>query len=110
MNTDLASVPELRESLELSGHDREAAQAVANGVRDAKAGTTRRVYGSVWQQFLVWAEVSGHPTLPATPQSVALYLGYLVAEGKAMATIEHARATISHFHAAAGMQKSDNPS
>ena len=109
MNTDPATVPEFRESLELSGRDREAAQAVADGIRDAKAGTTRRVYGSAWQQFLVWAEAGGYPTLPATPQSVALYLGHLAADGKAMATIEQARAAISHFHAA-GMQKSDNPS
>ena len=40
---------------------------------------------------------------------MALYLGHLAAEGKAMATIEQARAAISHFQAAAGVQKGDNP-
>ena len=40
---------------------------------------------------------------------VALYLGHLAAEGKSLATISQARAAISRFHAAAGMQKGDNP-
>ena len=39
--TTLATVPELRESLELSGRDREAAQSVADGIRDTKAENTR---------------------------------------------------------------------
>ena len=37
---------QLRESLVLSARDREAAQAVAAGLRDAKAANTRRVYAS----------------------------------------------------------------
>ena len=39
---------------------------------------------------------------------MALYLGRLAADGKSLATISQARATISHFHAA-GMRKDDNP-
>ena len=46
---------------------------------------------------------------PRTIQAVALYLGHLAAAGRSMAFIEQARAAISHFHAAAGMQKGDNP-
>ena len=34
--------------------------------------------------------------MPAEPQTVALYLGYLAADSKAIATIEQARAAISH--------------
>ena len=109
MISDRDAVQQLPGRPDLAERDREAAQAVASGLRDAKAGTTRRVYASSWQQFLTWADAGGHPALPATPQSVALYLGHLVAEGKAMATIEQARAAISHFHAAAGIQKGDNP-
>ena len=40
--TTLATVPEFRESFELAGRDLEAAQAVADGVRDAEAENTRR--------------------------------------------------------------------
>ena len=94
---------------DLAERDQDAARAVASGLRDAKAATTRRVYGSAWQQFITWAEAGGHAALPATPQSVALYLGHLAAVGRSIASVELARAAISHFHAAAVMQKGDNP-
>ena len=42
----LASTAHPQEGLELSASDREAAEAVAEGLRDAKAANTRRVYGS----------------------------------------------------------------
>ena len=110
MNIDLDGVRQLPGmTSDLAEPDRQAAQAVASGLRDAKAGTTRRVYASAWRSFLTWAQAGGHPALPTTPQSVALYLGHLAAAGKAMSTIEQARAAISHFHSAAGMHKGDNP-
>ena len=40
---------------------------------------------------------------------MALYLGHLAASGQAIASIEKARAAISHFHALSGMQKAENP-
>ena len=79
MTADLATVPKLRDSLELSGRDRKAAEAVASGLRDAKAENTRRSYASAWRRFQAWADAGGHPALPATPQAVALYLGHLAA-------------------------------
>ena len=56
-----------------------------------------------------WAEAGDHPALPATLQSVAFYLGHLAASGRSIAAIQLARSAISHFHAAAGMQKDNNP-
>ena len=103
----LATIDQLRGSLVLSAHDEEAAQAVAAGLRDAKAANTRRVYTSPWHEFNVWALANGRQSLPAEPQTVALHLGRLAADGKAMATIEQARAAISHAHA--GIAKADNP-
>ena len=94
---------------ELAEPDREAAQAVASGLRDAKAENTHRAYGRSWAAFTAWAQAHGYQSMPASPQAVALYLGRLAADGKALATINQARAAISHFHAAAGMQKADNP-
>ena len=105
----LATIGQLRESLVLSARDEEAAQAVAAGLRDAKAANTRRVYASAWHEFNVWALANGRQSLPAEPQTVALYLGRLAADGKAMATIALARAAISHAHAAEGTAKGDNP-
>ena len=100
MTADLATVPQLHDFLKLSGTDCEAAQAVASGLRDPKAENTRRSYASAWWRFQTWATPAAHPALPATPQAVALYLGHLAAVGKSMATIEQARAAISHLHTA----------
>ena len=47
--------------------------------------------------------------MPAATQAVALYLGHLASTGRSIATVQQARSAISHFHAAAGMQKGDNP-
>ena len=109
MTTDLATVQQLHNPLELSERDREAAEAVASGLRDAKAANTRRSYASAWRLFQEWAEAGGHAAMPATPQAVALYLGHLAASGRSIATVQQARSAISHYHAATGMQKADNP-
>ena len=109
MTTDLAAVPQLPGTPDLPGHDREAAEAVASSLQDAKADNTRRSYPSAWRRFQTWTAAGGHQALPATPQTVALYLGHLAATGRSMATIEQARAAISHAHAHAGIAKADNP-
>ena len=109
MTTDPATIQYLHNALELAEPDHEAAQAVASGIRDAKAENTHRAYGRSWAAFTSWAQAHGYQSMPASPQAVALYLGRLAADGKALATINQARAAISHFHAAAGMQKTDNP-
>ena len=63
--TDLAAVPQLRDSLELAGPDREAAMTVVSGLRDAKPDNTRRACASTWRCCREWAEASGlfQPTL-----------------------------------------------
>ena len=109
MTTELATISHLHDTLDLSHRDREAAQAIASGFRDAKAENTRRAYASPWRQFRTWVEGGGHPALPATLQAVALYLGHLAATGRSIASAQQGRSAISHFQASAGMQKADNP-
>ena len=109
MTTDLSPLQQLPEDLSLAPRDRSAAEAVAMGLRDAKADNTRRAYASAWRRFEQWAKDGDHQTLPAAPESIALHLGHLMAEGMSMASVDQARAAISHFHAAAGIQKPDNP-
>ena len=109
MTTGLATVQQLHNTPDLPESDREAAEAVASGIRDAKADNTRRAYASAWHRFQAWADAGGHQALPATPEAVALHLGHLAADGLSVASIAQARAAISHFHATAGMQKADTP-
>ena len=105
----LATTVHLKDGIEISTSDHDAAQAVAAGLRDAKAANTRRAYASAWHTFCDWSILTGRESMPAAPQSVALYLGHLAAEGKTMATINLARAAISHAHAAQGITKDENP-
>ena len=80
----LATTHPLEQDLELSTSDQDAAQAVAAGLRDAKAFNTRRAYQSGWKLFHNWTLLTGRESMPAEPQGVALYLGHLAAEGKSL--------------------------
>ena len=55
--------------------------------------TPRRVYQTAWHLFGEWTLLAGRQSMPAEPQTVALYLGHLAADGRAIATIAQARAT-----------------
>ena len=105
----LAITGPTRQDLDLSTSDQDAAQAVAAGLRDAKAANTRRAYASAWHLFCDWTILTGRQSMPAAPQNVAIYLGHLAAEGKSLATINQARAAISHAHAAEGISQNENP-
>ena len=105
----LATTVHLQKGLEVSTSDRDAAQAVAAGLRDAKAPNTRRAYASAWHMFFEWTILTGRPAMPSDPQTVALYLGHLAADGKTTATISQARVAISHAHAAEGISQTENP-
>ena len=69
MTTNLATIPQLRGALELYGPDREAAEAVASGLRDSKAGNTRRAYASAWRRFQAWGRRRGMLDTPHHPRS-----------------------------------------
>ena len=67
MTTDIAVVQQFRNTLDLPERDRGAAEAVAAGLRDAKAENTRRAYSSAWRQFRTWADAGGHPRTARRP-------------------------------------------
>ena len=64
----LASTTHPQQDLEFSASNREAAGAVAEGLRDAKDASTRRVYASAWHDFCGWAFESGRESLPTDPR------------------------------------------
>ena len=79
------------------------------GSATPQSANTRRVYQTAWHLFCEWTLLTGRQSMPAEPQTVALYLGHLAADGKAIASIAQARDAISHAHAAQGIPKGDNP-
>ena len=77
MTTNFAVVQQLHNTPDLPERDCGAAEAVAAGLRDAKAGNTRWAYSSAWQQFRAWADGTGRLTIQkgknqVEPQTVAV--------------------------------------
>ncbi len=80
--------------------DRTAERARAYA-RAAKAPSTLRAYRADWRDFTLWCEGRGTQALPATPETVALYLADR-AETHRPATLARRLAAIAKTHAAAG--------
>lgn len=71
-------------------------------VAHAKASNTLRAYRADWNDFTAWCEARGVQPLPATPETVALYLSELAASGKKTSTLQRRVSSISQAHQAAG--------
>ena len=67
----------------------------------AKAPATRRAYASDWRHFTTWCVARRMPSLPATPELVALYLAALAADHKPP-TLRRKLTSIGKAHQAAG--------
>lgn len=94
----------------------EAERLYARALEFQRAGTppnTRRAYEGDWKRFSAWCEAWGHRALPASPQTVILYVTYLAdperpSSGRGPggsqkpATIERAMAALSHYHRVRG--------
>lgn len=76
----------------------------------AKAANTLRAYRSDWREFSAWAAWRQLEPLPATPETVALYLTDL-ADAAKTSTIARRLAAIAQAHRAAGFPTpTDDPS
>src|SRR6266700_1085586 len=64
----------------------------------AKSTATIRAYSSDWRDFLRWTEQHGLVPLPATDETVALYLAHLAAQGLRPATLGRRLVAISQAH------------
>ena len=71
-------------------------------IRDSKARNTRSAYQQDWAHFTEWCLARGMESLPATPETVVLYVTDLAERFKA-STIQRHVASISVAHQAAGM-------
>jgi site-specific recombinase XerD len=74
-----------------------------NYASKAKSERTLAAYQSDWNDFVAFCRQTGQGSLPAAPETVALYLTYLVDERKRKAsTLARRVAAISQVHQAAG--------
>ena len=95
MNTTIAKV---------QGGDLAAAvESARSYASDAMAGRTKAAYRSDWHTFTAWCESHGLEALPASPATVATYLSARADQGRKVATIARALASISQAHKVAGL-------
>jgi site-specific recombinase XerD len=80
-------------------------QEARDYIQDAKAKNTIRAYTSDWKDFTDWCKIQRRESLPATPETVALYITHL-ARGLKTSTIQRRISSISQAHAAAGYDDS----
>lgn len=70
--------------------------------RRAKSPATQLAYKTDWRHFSAWCENNAFSSLPATPETVACYLGHLADTGKKAATITRRLVAISQIHQVQG--------
>jgi site-specific recombinase XerD len=102
--TDIADVADVAAELRLRlGSTAERAREFAER---ARATSTRRAYRHDWRQFVAWCDGHGLPALPASPETVALYLAAMASQPletrPKVATLARRLAAIGRAHRDAG--------
>ena len=72
-------------------------------VRASRAASTLTAYAADWRRFDTWCSSVGRGSTPASPSTLAEYLGELARRGQRPATIERARVGIGQAHALRGL-------
>lgn len=86
----------------------EGIQIVGALLLESLALNTRRVYGYAWRGFTSWAGERGLVSLPAEPETVSWYLGWLAQEGRSLSTVRVHRAAIVSAHKNGGADSPAN--
>ena len=80
----------------------ELTAGVASFLQASKAKNTRRAYSADWQHFSRWCEGRGLIALPASPETIALYLVDLAGQGRKPATLRRKLTALGRAHEAQG--------
>ncbi len=71
-------------------------------IKARHSAATRKAYAADVLTFKAWCDNHGRPALPATPETVALYLSAEAVTGKKPATLQRRLAAIRHLHRESG--------
>jgi site-specific recombinase XerD len=72
-------------------------------IRQSKAAATLDAYQSDWAHFSQFTADRSLASLPASPETIAIYIAYLADSDKRVSTIERRLAAISKAHATGGL-------
>lgn len=98
---------EERARTDVAGELAELEHAAEGFVTKARAESTRRVVATNWARFEAWCAAHSQPALPASVETVALYVTHLAQLGREYATIRLALWAIGDAHATAGVGRPD---
>ncbi len=70
---------------------------------NAKSEATRRAYASDWRLFLTWCSDNELDSLPADPETVALFVTWLAEQGRKPSTIDRKLCAVSQAHKLSGL-------
>ena len=76
--------------------------------RQSRAQSTWRAYRSDWQQFEFWCGAVGLATLPAEPETIAMFVASQAADGLNPSTLTRRLAAIRLVHLSAGYPSPHN--
>ena len=105
MKTNLNPLPPNLAALHRKHDSLKAANRYAS---QSRAGSTWRTYESAWRVFDGWCSDLGLSSLPATPETVAMFIANEADAGKALSTIEHRLAAIRLVHLGHGVASPHN--
>jgi integrase len=94
---DACVVDELAELAELAKHFED----------NAHAANTKRAYQADWNAFEAWCKAAGLSALPASTETLELYLAHLARRGLKVSTIRRARCSIGLAHGHEGLPRPD---
>ena len=83
----------------------ELIQKTKEFVAAAKSPATIKAYRNDWRDFEAWCRLHNLPSLPSTPETIALYIADQAAT-RAVGTITHRLTSITKAHQAAGLKES----
>lgn len=88
---------------QLAKNERERAFAAARRyAQKSRAKSTWQAYRSDWQQFESWCGTVGLATLPAEPETIAMFVASQAAAGLSPSTLTRRLAAIRLVHLGAG--------
>jgi site-specific recombinase XerD len=88
---------------QVSSSVQQAAERARDYAKHADAANTLRAYRADWADFTTWCEGAGRISLPAAPETVALYLAARAPACK-VSTLQRRLSAISRAHQAAGYE------
>lgn len=98
----------LQETSEVAQTRHQALEAARRYAKKSRADNTWRTYESAWRIFDDWCQTVALGSLPAAPDTVAMFIAAQADESKAVATLEHRLAAIRLMHLGQGLPSPHN--